>query len=129
MPSFSFHTSYLLPLLPASLRFTESRTLRKASGGTVLMLHQSTRLYYLRIYLWLYNPLLDLVCFSSFDGGSAHRKAATCTQDDTNRINAHKHPWFEWDSKPRSQLSSVRNRSCLTPNGHCDRLTRLLRVT
>jgi hypothetical protein len=28
----------------------------------------------------------------SLDEGSARRKAATCTQDNTNRINAHRHP-------------------------------------
>jgi hypothetical protein len=40
----------------------------------------------------------------SLDGGSARRKAATCTQN--NRINAHRHPCLEWDTNPRSQGSS-----------------------
>jgi hypothetical protein len=40
----------------------------------------------------------------SLDGGSARRKAATYTQNNTNGINAHRHPCLEWDSKPRPQL-------------------------
>jgi hypothetical protein len=51
----------------------------------------------------------------SLDRGSARLKAATYTQDNTNRINAHKHSCLEWDSNPRYQCSSVR------PRGHCDR--------
>jgi hypothetical protein len=49
---------------------------------------------YLAIYLWLYSPLLDLGRFFSFlintqsvgplGRGSARRKAATRTQDNTN---------------------------------------------
>jgi hypothetical protein len=30
-------------------------------------------------------------------------KAATCTQNNTNRRNVHRHPCFKWDSNPRSQ--------------------------
>jgi hypothetical protein len=51
------------------------------------------------IHQWLYSPLLGLGRFFSFlilnirydslDGGSARRKAATYTQDNTNRIIAH----------------------------------------
>jgi hypothetical protein len=36
-----------------------------------------------------------------------YSKAATYTQNNTNRINAHRHPCLEWDSNPRSQRSSV----------------------
>jgi hypothetical protein len=50
---------------------------------------------YLSIYLCLYSPLLDLGRFfnilsllhsryDSMDRGSARRKAASCTQDNTN---------------------------------------------
>jgi hypothetical protein len=35
-------------------------------------------------------------------------------------INAHRYPCFEWDSKPRSQLSSEQDNSRLRPRGHCD---------
>jgi hypothetical protein len=42
----------------------------------------------------------------SLDGGSARRKAATYKQNNTNRINANRHPCLEWDSNPRSQCSS-----------------------
>jgi hypothetical protein len=36
--------------------------------------------------------------YYSLDGASAHRKAATCTQDRTNRTDAHRHPCLKWDS-------------------------------
>jgi hypothetical protein len=70
------------------------------------------------IYLWLYRPLLDLDSFFSFlvstqsarllGRGSARRKAATCTQDNKNRINAHRHPCLKWDPNSRSQCLSGR---------------------
>jgi hypothetical protein len=41
-------------------------------------------------------------------GGSTRSEAATYTQDNTNTLITHKHPCLEWDSKPRSQRSSVR---------------------
>jgi hypothetical protein len=40
------------------------------------------------------------------------------------RINAHRHPWLEWNSNPRSQFSSGEDDSCLRPRGQCDRLSR-----
>jgi hypothetical protein len=43
---------------------------------------------------------------NSLDGRSARRKAATYTQNNTNRINAHTHSCLEWDSNPQSQRSS-----------------------
>jgi hypothetical protein len=46
--------------------------------------------------------------YDSLDQGSARRKDATCTQNNTNRINAHRHPCLEWDSNPRSQRPSER---------------------
>jgi hypothetical protein len=39
---------------------------------------------------------------------SARCKAATSTQDNTNRIKAHRHPCLKWDSNPRSQCLSRR---------------------
>jgi hypothetical protein len=70
---------------------------------------------------WLYSPLLYLGRFFSFlifshsrldslDGGTARRKAATYTQNNTNRINAHRHPCLEWGSSPISQCWSGRRR-------------------
>jgi hypothetical protein len=47
------------------------------------------------------------------EGGSACRKAATYTQNNTNRINAHRHPCLEWDSNLRSQYSSERRQFML----------------
>jgi hypothetical protein len=41
-------------------------------------------------------------------GGSARRKASVYTQNNTNRINAQRHPCLEWDSNPRAQRSSER---------------------
>jgi hypothetical protein len=46
--------------------------------------------------------------WDSLDGGSARRKAATYTQNNTNTINAHRHPCPEWDSNSQSQRSSER---------------------
>jgi hypothetical protein len=40
--------------------------------------------------------------------GSARHKASIYTQNNTNRINAYRHPRLEWDSKPRPQCSSGR---------------------
>jgi hypothetical protein len=57
----------------------------------------------------------------SLDGGSARRKAATYTQNNTNRINAHRHPCLEWDSNPRFQHSSEQDSSCFRLRDHCDR--------
>jgi hypothetical protein len=61
--------------------------------------------------------------YDSLDEWSARRKAATYTQDNTNRINAHRHPYLEWDSNWRSQRSSER-RPCLLfiwfVYWHCD---------
>jgi hypothetical protein len=70
--------------------------------------------------LWLYSRL-DLHRLFSFlipytvgstpwTGGLASRKAATYTQNDTNRINAHRYPCLEWDSNPQLQCSSGRRR-------------------
>jgi hypothetical protein len=57
----------------------------------------------------------------SLDGGSAHRKAATYKQNNTNRINAHTD--IHALSGFRTHEPSVRaseDSSCLRPRGHCD---------
>jgi hypothetical protein len=41
------------------------------------------------------------------------------TEQYKHRMNVHRHPYLEWDSNPRSQLSSERR--CIRPRGHCDR--------
>jgi hypothetical protein len=70
--------------------------------------------HYLTIYLSIYSPLLDHCRYFSFlilyavgrtpwTGGSARRKAATCTQDSTkHRLKTRRHPCLKWDSNPRS---------------------------
>jgi hypothetical protein len=73
---------------------------------------------YLSIYLTMYSPFFGLGRFFSFliytqsagllGRGSARRKAATYTQNNTNRIRAHRHPCLEWDSNPQSQCSRER---------------------
>jgi hypothetical protein len=40
--------------------------------------------------------------YDSLDGGSARSKAATYTQNNTNRINAHRRPCLDWDADPLS---------------------------
>jgi hypothetical protein len=40
--------------------------------------------------------------------GSGRCRAATYTEQHQHRINAHRYPCLEWDSKPRSQCSSRR---------------------
>jgi hypothetical protein len=44
----------------------------------------------------------------TLNGVSARREAATYTQDNTNRINAHRHPCLAWDSNLWPQCSSGR---------------------
>jgi hypothetical protein len=39
------------------------------------------------------------------DGGSVRRKAATYTQNNTDRIKAHRHPCLEWDAMPMFERS------------------------
>jgi hypothetical protein len=61
------------------------------------------------VYLWLYSPLLGL-------GRNLYTVGRTLWTGDqpvarslpTHRINAHRHPCLEWDSKARSQRSSRR---------------------
>jgi hypothetical protein len=47
------------------------------------------------------------------------------THRTTQTQNKHTHPYFEWDSNPRSQCSS-RDSLCLTPRGHNDRHNEVL---
>jgi hypothetical protein len=68
---------------------------------------------YLPIYLWFYSPLLDLGRFFSFlilyTVGRTLRKANQpfARPLPTHGINSHRHPCFEWDSNPRSQLAKT----------------------
>jgi hypothetical protein len=41
------------------------------------------------------------------------------TEQHKHRIYAHRHPWLEWDSNPRSQRSNERRQ--FMPRGHYDR--------
>jgi hypothetical protein len=52
---------------------------------------------------WLLFRVLNPIHsrYNSLDGGSARRKAATYTQNNTNRINAHRHTCLGWDSNSR----------------------------
>jgi hypothetical protein len=86
------------------------------------------------ICLWLYSPLLDLGRFFSFliythsvglfGRGISPSQCRYLTQENTNRINTHRHPCLEWDSNPRSQwLRGRRYFSCFRPRGHCDQIS------
>jgi hypothetical protein len=48
------------------------------------------------------------------------RSAGTVSPETRHTINAHKHPWLQWDSNPLS-VEAGEDSSCLGPNGHCDR--------
>jgi hypothetical protein len=62
----------------------------------------------------------------SLDEGWARHKVATCTQDSTNRINAHKHTCLEWDSNPLFHCLSSRRQfmpyTSLPPWSACTKL-------
>jgi hypothetical protein len=68
----------------------------------------------LSVCLWLCKPLLDLDRFFSFlILYTVGRSPWTGDQPvarplPTHRINAHRHPYLEWDSNPRSKSSSDR---------------------
>jgi hypothetical protein len=49
--------------------------------------------------------------YDSFDGGATQRKVATYTRQHKHRIKAHRHPCLEWDSNPRSQCLSEKDRA------------------
>jgi hypothetical protein len=59
---------------------------------------------------WTLFQFLDLLHSrqDSLDGGSAGRKAATYTGQHKHGINAHRHPYLNLDSNPRSQCLSGR---------------------
>jgi hypothetical protein len=80
------------------------------------VLHSSL-FYKLQIFLLARNPtLVGLAAFpislsypqsmEPSDGGSAHHKASTYTQDNTNSINAYRHSCLKWDLNPLPQHSS-----------------------
>jgi hypothetical protein len=56
-------------------------------------------------------PLLSFLIYTQsvgLLGWAVRRKASSYTRNNANRINAHRHPWREWESNPRSQRSSER---------------------
>jgi hypothetical protein len=60
-----------------------------------------TILLFSRALCWsLTKCTVPLSLKKSLDGGSASHKASTCTQGNTNRINAHRYPRFQPDSNP-----------------------------
>jgi hypothetical protein len=63
-------------------------------------------------FCWILASLSVSKSFTQLVGhlgrGISPSKAATCTQDRTNRINAHTHPCLKCVSNPRSQRSSER---------------------
>jgi hypothetical protein len=76
------------------------------------------RLHSLSIYLWLYSHLFDLGHFFSslivytvgrnpWPGDQPVARPPPA-QDNTNRINAHRHRCLKWDSNIRSQCLSGR---------------------
>jgi hypothetical protein len=72
----------------------------------------------LSIYLLLYRPYgtwlflqflnLYTVWRTPWMGVSQSQGRCLNTEQHKNRLNAHRHPWLEWDSNPRSQGSSRR---------------------
>jgi hypothetical protein len=86
--------------------------------------------------LWLYSPS-DLCRFFSFliytqsvgllgRGNSPSQGRWLHTELHKHRINAHRHPCLERDSKPRLQCSSGRRRFMPWLRSHCDRLEQQL---
>jgi hypothetical protein len=111
-------------------------TSKKSSVGEIRssnigFIHSFTHSF---IHEWLYSPLLGADLFFSFviflyrrqdslDGGSARRKAATYTQNNTNIEQTHTD--IHALSEIRTHDPSVRaseDSSCPRPRGHCDRL-------
>jgi hypothetical protein len=103
---------------------------------SLLQIRQHTHIYIYNTYYyqWLYIPLLGLGRSLSFFilyrvGGLLGRGISPAqgrylhTGQHKCRINAHKHPYFEWDSNTQSRYLSARRAyaSCLTPLGQCDR--------
>jgi hypothetical protein len=86
------------------LRNVERRSLYPPS----LSLSLSIYIYIQPFGLWplfqFLNPIHNRQ--DSLDGGSACHKAATYTENNTNRINAYRHPCLEWNSIPKSKCSS-----------------------
>jgi hypothetical protein len=76
----------------SNLRYTSTVLLLSIYGSTVLC--------------WAPTVFQFLDLFTqSLDWGSALRKDATYAQ---NKRTQYRHPWLEWDSKPRLQRSSER---------------------
>jgi hypothetical protein len=59
--------------------------------------------------------------YDSLDGGSARRKADTCTQNNTNTEGMHTDIHASsWIRTHDSSVQASENSSCLRPRGHCD---------
>jgi hypothetical protein len=90
-----------------------NRSIRKSIYLSVclsiyLSIYGCTALCWALAAFQLLNPIHSRQ--DSLDGGSARHKDSTYTQNNTNRIKAHRHPCLKWDSKPRLQCSSGRRR-------------------
>jgi hypothetical protein len=86
----------LLTLILVILKFTITLHYKKSH---VISLYGSTALRTLAVFFSVYQSYTQSV--GLLGRGSARRKAATYTQNNTNRINAHRYPCLEWDSIPR----------------------------
>jgi hypothetical protein len=87
-----------------------------------LLLLFSSSAYCCLILLWLYSPLLGpghffsfIICETQSVGLFGRRISPSQgrhlhTGQHKHRINAYMHPCLEWDSNPRSQLSSERRK-------------------
>jgi hypothetical protein len=82
------------------------------------------------IYLCLYSPCGSWPLFQFINLDTVGRNPWTgdqpvarplFTEQHKHRINAHRHPFFEWDSNPRSSVRAREDSSCLRPRGHCER--------
>jgi hypothetical protein len=87
---------------------TTNVDVREIGCGGMGVCDNSNEPIYSSTALWLWQLFQFRDFLHSLDGGSARRKAATCTKHNTNRINAYRHPCLKWDSNPRSQCSSGR---------------------
>jgi hypothetical protein len=128
----TFHSMFpqFLSLLPSCLHMTS----RSKSQG---LIHNVQNIVNMKqvLLLWLYSPLLGRGSFFSFlilhtagrttwsgDQPVARPLPTHRTKQTQNKRTQYRHPYLEWDSNPRFQLSSERSSSCLRPRGHSDRL-------
>jgi hypothetical protein len=96
---------------------TQSPSVSKMSH---VYLHLEVFREFLSVYVRLNSPCGPWLLFRfpnlytvnrvPWTGDQPCLKAATCTQDNTNRINAHRQPCLEWGSNSRSLCLSGRKR-------------------